>query len=190
MNIWKVTGRVMDRAIDYFGALGSVILLLMMLMICAEVFMRNVFNRPITGVIELSEYGILFITFLMSIWLMKFDGHARIDLIISRLKPKTQAIANIVIYSLNALICISLITFGVRVTVNFFIRNIHETSLLMPPSWILLIIIPIGYFFILTQLIRAIGNYRNKYISASLVASTSFSEKAGGRSSERITSLK
>jgi hypothetical protein len=37
----------------------------------------------------------------------------------------------------------------------------------MVPTWILIIIIPVGYFLIFTQIIKAIGKYRGELKSAS-----------------------
>jgi C4-dicarboxylate transporter, DctQ subunit len=168
MNIWKTFDRFFDRVINIAGVLGAALMLFIMLIVCAGVFTRNVFNKPIPGVEEIAQDCLLYAGFLMAAWLMRKNGHAKVDLLINYLKPKTRAAASIVLYSVCALICLILTWFGVKVVTQDLAFHLRETSYLMIPTWILIIIIPIGYFLIFTQVLKTIAKFRQDLKTASV----------------------
>ncbi len=170
MSFWGKYNKYSDRIVDIVGVLGASMMLLIMLIVCAGVFMRNVFNKPIAGVEEISQDLLLYSAFLMAIWLMRKDGHAKVDLVISKLSRKAKARANIILYSICGIVCLLLVWFGGKIVIQDIAMGLRETSFLMVPTWILIIIIPVGYFLIFTQIIKAIGKYRDELKSASDVS--------------------
>ena len=62
-----------DHILRILVAIACVILSLVMLSVCLEVFLRYFLNRPQVWVIELSEYALLYITFLSAAWVLKSD---------------------------------------------------------------------------------------------------------------------
>ena len=52
------------RLVDAFNGLGSIVIALVMVLMCLDVFMRNAFNRPIDGVAEMVAASIIVIVFL------------------------------------------------------------------------------------------------------------------------------
>ena len=55
-----------------------------------EVFLRTFFNRPQEWVMELSEYALLYITFLSAAFVLKKEGHIVVDLVTCRLNVKKR----------------------------------------------------------------------------------------------------
>ena len=64
-----------DWLLKLLANAGMVLLFLMMLSVCWEVFSRYYLGRGTAWVIEFSEYSILFMTFLGTAWLLRKDGH-------------------------------------------------------------------------------------------------------------------
>ena len=62
-----------DRIIVLMSIVAGILLVFAMLIISGAVFSRYFLNRPIGWVIEISEYIILFITFLVAAWLLKLE---------------------------------------------------------------------------------------------------------------------
>ena len=60
-----------DRFLDVSPVISGIIIVLIMLAVCANVIMRYFLNRPIVGIDEISEYLLLFITFIGSAWLLR-----------------------------------------------------------------------------------------------------------------------
>jgi TRAP-type C4-dicarboxylate transport system permease small subunit len=147
-----------DRIIEIFAVLAAILLIFLMLLVCAEVVMRYFFNMPIQGVLELSEYSLLFISFLPAIWILRKEGHTKIDIVLLMLSPKAQKVINIITTVLCALASLILAWYGFKIALEHFSLNIRLSTLLMPPSYLIISIIPIAYLLLFIQLIRrAVG---------------------------------
>ncbi len=68
------------RAIDGLNAIGSVLIGVVMLMICADVARRNFLNQPIDGVTELVSVSIIMIVFLQLPATLRHGRMSRADL--------------------------------------------------------------------------------------------------------------
>lgn len=88
---------------------GVGVLAVMMVLTAADVILRYVFNRPITGVYELTQLMMAIVVAFGLGYTGVNKGHISVDLIISRLRPRTQAVVNI-ITSFLSLVIFMLIT--------------------------------------------------------------------------------
>ena len=68
--------------VDGLNGLGSIVIGLVMVLMCADVFMRNAFNRPIDGVAELVAASIIIIVFLQLPSTLRHGRMSRADLFI------------------------------------------------------------------------------------------------------------
>lgn len=73
------------RLIDGLNAIGSVVIAAVMLLMCADVAMRNSFNQPIDGVAELVATSIIVIVFLQLPATLRHGRMSRADLYIDPL---------------------------------------------------------------------------------------------------------
>lgn len=80
-----------NQILAYFS---GVLLSLITLAIFAEIIARKLWTYSIMGVIECSEYAIVFITFLSAAWVLKDDAHIKVDIVLDWLKPRTRAFIN------------------------------------------------------------------------------------------------
>ncbi|MFC2068375.1 TRAP transporter small permease subunit [Chloroflexota bacterium] len=154
MKIITKVVNIFDRTTDLLAVLSAVLIIFMMLIVCTEVAMRYFFRQPMSGVIEIAEYCILFFTFFAATWILKGEGHVTMDLVLNRLAPRVQAIANVIISIICAIVCITLIWYGVDVTRDHFQINYLLPTVLQPPSFIIIVIIPIGYLLLFVQFVR------------------------------------
>lgn len=60
----SVPTSLFGRIVDALNGLGSIVIALVMVLMCADVFMRNAFNQPIDGVAEMVAASIIVIVFL------------------------------------------------------------------------------------------------------------------------------
>lgn len=70
------------RLIDGLNGLGSVVIAAVMVLMCADVLLRNLLNRPIDGVAELVATSIIVIVFLQLPATLRHGRMARADLFI------------------------------------------------------------------------------------------------------------
>lgn len=157
---------IFDRILDFFVFLAGVALSFMLLSICAEVVMRYFLNRPLVWVMEISEFGMLYVTFLGAAWLLRKGGHIRIDLFIKLLKPKNELLVNIVTFSLSAVACLVLVWYGGESVWYNYQSGSYMPTQLEPPKWIIVAIIPLGSFLLFIQFLRNIQEDFHKWRSS------------------------
>lgn len=85
---------VINQVSRVAGAIAIVFLVAMMLLTVADVFLRYVFNAPIKGSLELTEYFMVVAGFLGIAWCAVKRGHVKIDLIVSHLPLRAQGITD------------------------------------------------------------------------------------------------
>lgn len=83
---------VINQACRAAGILALIFLLAMMVLVVLDVFLRYFFNNPILGSIELVEYFMVVAGFLGIAWCAVKGGHVKVDMLLSRLPPRAQAI--------------------------------------------------------------------------------------------------
>jgi TRAP-type C4-dicarboxylate transport system permease small subunit len=147
-------GRVVDFAIVIMARLGDVILMFLMLSVCADVILRYFFNRPQAWVVEISEYLLLYITFLGAAWVLKNEGHVIVDILIARVSPTTRLIFGIISSVIGTFVCLVVFWFGAVETLDIFKRGVANPSVLEFPKAPLVAIIPFGSFFFMIQFLR------------------------------------
>ena len=125
-----------------------------MLSVCADVTLRYLFKRPLTWVLEGTEYALLYITFLVAAWLLKREGHVTVDIVPNRLEPKSRAILNFATSIVLVIVCCLLVWYGSQSTLENFQKGLLSVRYYELPKFAFLIIIPVGSFFLLIQSLK------------------------------------
>jgi C4-dicarboxylate transporter DctQ subunit len=150
---------IFDQILNALAFVASILIILAAVSVCIEIVARYFFNHPQIWVVETTEYSLLFITFLGTAWLQREEGHVKVDLLLSRLNPRTQITVNIVT-SIACAIIFSIITwYGVKTTWSYFQLNYHLPTILSPPQYIIIAIIPLGSFLLFIQFLRRTYRY-------------------------------
>ena len=153
MAFQRVT-RIFDKVNDYFTIVAGVMLVVLMLIVSMEVVLRYFFSSPTSWVVEISEYILLFIPFLVGARLLRHESHVKMDLLLIQLSRKRRAILNTITSFLSALICAILFFFGVKVTIYFYSVGYKTPTVLRLPKSMLIFIIFVGMFLLSIQFIR------------------------------------
>jgi len=124
--------------------------------------MRYFLNRPTVWTVEVTEYALLFLTFLGAAWVLKNEGHVRRDAVLNRLNPINRALLLTITSAIGAIVCLVLFLVTAESTYDVFQRGVHIASVLEPPKALILGVIPIGSFLLFIQFLRmARGNLRS-----------------------------
>lgn len=159
MKLLRKLTTMFDSTVDLFSILAGMLLVFVMLAVCAHVVLRYFLGRPTIWVVEISEVILLYITFLGTAWLLRREGHVKIEILLGRLHPRTQAWLNIMMSAIGAIICLVVVWYGVQVTWQFFHRDVlTPTVLALPRAWIIAII-PIGSFLLALQFVKRALRY-------------------------------
>ena len=73
------------------GVLGGLVVFLMTVMVTADVIMRNITGKPITGVFEVSQVSLLIATFLVLAYVQYYDKQLKADIFSSRAQGRKRA---------------------------------------------------------------------------------------------------
>jgi len=94
------------RWLEQIMLVGSVLVVLFVMgFVCAEVFMRYVFNAPIPGHLEGSELLMPIIVFLAISYTQRVRGHVGMDLFVDALPPALNRVATVVTLLISVFVC-------------------------------------------------------------------------------------
>ena len=128
-------------------AAGTIVFAIM-LSICYEVIMRYFFNRPTAWAVDFAGYMQYALVLMGSAWVLKIDGHPRIDIIVSRTSAKTQAIMRVITSSVAVVTCTIFFWKGLEATVDAFQRGDFLYRNVEVPIGPLYAIIPFAFLLI------------------------------------------
>jgi TRAP-type C4-dicarboxylate transport system permease small subunit len=156
---------IFDRVIDIMFYAASGLSLVIFCSVCTELFMRNLFNRPQIWSVEVTEYAMLYLTFLGTAWLLREEGHVRLDILFVLLKPPSQILLNSVTSIFGAIVCSVLTFYGTWSTWLHYQKGLHTFSAMELLKWPFLIVIPFGSLLLLIQFVRSAFAYWEEFKS-------------------------
>ncbi len=136
MNSKKITRKfilIFDKINHVLAYFSGVLLALITLAICAEVIARKFWTYSIIGVVECSEYALVFITFLSASWILKHDAHVKVDLVLGWLQPRTRALLNMVTSFFGAILCMFMACRSALIIWDLWQRDLHTEKALELP---------------------------------------------------------
>ncbi|MCD6567893.1 MAG: TRAP transporter small permease [Dehalococcoidia bacterium] len=158
-------GRIFDKILD-IGAVGtSALIIFIMLSICVEVVLRRM-GHPQIWEIEVTEYCLLYVTFLGAAWLLRREGHVKVDIITNAVSPRVQRWLGIITSVIGSAMSLYLVIWGITVTWDYLQRGVVQCTPLLTPTWIVLIIIPLGSIPLFLQFLRRTRGYMGMSISS------------------------
>jgi len=117
-----------------FNVIGVIAVGVLMLVITSDVLGRFIFNNPITGTVDISQYVMVIAVYLAVSYCALVKGHVSVDLIVAKFSQRGQAIID----SVTGFV--SLVLFSLIAWQSVFIlsesRNRGEASMTVGiPSW-------------------------------------------------------
>jgi TRAP-type C4-dicarboxylate transport system permease small subunit len=114
---------------------------------------------------EISEYGLLYMNFLVVAWVLKKGGHVKVDIIFNWLNPRNQLRMDIFTSIIAGIASLLITVYGAKVTWHLFKTGYYTPTILELPKFIIIAIIPTGFLLLFIQFIRKtydhIKNYRS-----------------------------
>jgi TRAP-type C4-dicarboxylate transport system permease small subunit len=131
----------------------------MALWITYEVLMRYLLERPTFWAVDLSEYAMLWAAFLAAPWVLRREGHVRVEVFIERLSPVHQRRLGILSSALGALACAILAWQGAATVWDFYLRGTNVAREWQVPQFVVYLVIPIGSALLTVEFVRRAGRY-------------------------------
>jgi TRAP-type C4-dicarboxylate transport system permease small subunit len=163
----KVDG-ALNRVVKFSAAISSVIIFVMMFMITADVIMRYVFNSPIQGTFELSEFCLVWIVFLSIAYIQSHKGHIKIDIATSWMPMKGQMILDIFSYFLGIAFFAIVFWQSGKMAWNAWVIKDHTMGLVEFPLWPAKFLVPYGAGLICLQFLSNIVQDISRILSPAI----------------------
>lgn len=150
----KAAGAVIDALITACGLAAAVIVAALAGCVALEVVMRYFFNAPTRWVIEFSEYALLWLAFLAGAWILRAEGHVRVELLTEMLSSAWQRRMHVLTSWLGAGVC----AVYCWVTTGYVLR-IHASGEMLFKSvpiekWIIMAVMPPGLALLAIEFVR------------------------------------
>lgn len=142
-----------------FAFLGTAVFVFITLAVCAEVLLRYGFNSPIPWVVEISEYALLWITFLGASYVLRNGGHVRVDILLQHLSPGALRVCGLISSTAGAIVSLVLVVFGTNVVWTAYMRGSFKTTGIDVPTWMVVIVIPLGGVLLFCRFLRLFVEY-------------------------------
>ena len=155
--------RLFDRINFILVILSAILILGLTFIVGADITLRYVFLRPLGWVKEVSEYILVALGFLVAAWILKDDGHVKMDLLLNKISPKAQTMMNLITSIISTVVVLVITWFSLRVMADFYRTRLVTPSVLEPPKWILLIPIFVGSLFLGIQFIRRTFSFIDRW---------------------------
>jgi TRAP-type C4-dicarboxylate transport system permease small subunit len=125
-----------------------------------EVLMRYFLERPTIWAVDLSEYTMLWAAFLGAPWVLRREGHVRVEVFIERMSTRRQRGLGVLTSVLGAVVC-AIFTWQSAVTVwDFYVRGIVVAREWQVPQWLLYLVIPLGGALLTVEFVCRARRYR------------------------------
>lgn len=153
-RILSCISRFMDRVIVWSGYCGAFLVLFGMVGINLDVCSRYFFNRPIGLAYDISRWTLLYATLLMGAWVLREDGHVKIDIFLVLLKEKPKALVEIATSILIVVSCLVFFYQGTKSVGEDFISGMMTNDTTVIKRFWLTLSIPVGSFLLIWQSVR------------------------------------
>lgn len=144
----------------FIAGVGACFLIPLMLVTAADVLGRDVFNHPIPGTVELSQYMLAIFILLGIAYTQQVKGYVEVSVFTSRLPFHAQSILNIIATLL------SLFIFSILVWQGWVVGIEERTvsDMLRVPQYPFRILVAVAAFLTCLELLINLGNAAKKLV--------------------------
>ncbi|HDM09804.1 MAG: TRAP transporter small permease [Deltaproteobacteria bacterium] len=154
MALFSTLDRIFDGLLKAFAWLAGFMMMFALVSVSVDVVLRYFFNKPIGWVLQISEYILLYIPFLAAGYVLRQEGHIRIDIILNRISRRLQNRINMVTSLVGALVMLILTYYSTYVTYDFYQRGVPTLKYLKIPEFLVIMVIPAGCFVFAVEFVR------------------------------------
>lgn len=147
-------GRLLDAALYAFVVAAVAILVALVCAVTFEVVMRYAFNKPTRWVVEFSEYSLLYLAFLGGAWVLKEEGHVKVELLIEVLPMRVRETLHFITSLVGAGVCGLFFWVSTAYVMEIFGTGEVLFKSVQVKKWMIMAIIPPGLLLLTLQFIR------------------------------------
>src|SRR5687768_7848672 len=120
------------------AVLAALTLLAMVVMVSADIILRNLTRSGFPWANEVSEYGLYLMTLLTAPWLLRRGQHVRIDLVLTLVPARAAWLMEALSDVAGFAVCLIMMRYGIKMTVDSaMLGSITIKNLVFPEWWLL-----------------------------------------------------
>jgi TRAP-type transport system small permease protein len=164
---------VFAKLLNAFAVLAALILLAMVVMVSADIILRNVTRVGFPWANEVSEYALYLTTLLTAPWLLRRGQHVRIDLVLTLMPARIAWLMEALADVLGFAVCLIMMRYGIKMTIDSAALGSITIKNLVFPEWWLLWPLPVCFALLAAEFVfrfdRLMRSDRNRRDEATSV---------------------
>jgi TRAP-type C4-dicarboxylate transport system permease small subunit len=164
----------LGRLFDALAVIAALILLAMVIVVTADIVLRNTVRGGFAWANEVSEYALYLMTLLTAPWLLRRGQHVRIDIILTLVPARVAWLMEAVGDLLGFAVCVVLIRYGFAMTYDSWRLDAITIKNLVFPEWWLLAPLPVTFLLLAIEFLfrfdRLLRGTRARRIEATSVS--------------------
>lgn len=149
-----IAGRALDIGIAACLVVSAVIVAGLVACIGLEVVMRYFFNAPTRWVTEFSEYALLWLAFLAAAWVLREEGHVKVEMVVDVLPPRARQVLHVATSLVGAAVCALFCWVSTSYVVEVYGTGELLFKAIVLPKWAAMAIMPPGLALLALQFLR------------------------------------
>jgi len=154
MPLYKKFDRALETVNFALARIGGFLIVIAMIIIVADVIGRYFFGKPIIWVYYYSEYILVFSTFLAAAYVLKHNGHVKVDIVLNLFNERQKAYISIFTSLMGLFVSIVIGWYALAETYEAFLNKTMFTAPIAVYQFPVKIIIPIGFLLLSLEWIR------------------------------------
>jgi TRAP-type C4-dicarboxylate transport system permease small subunit len=151
--------KAVERLARWLAYFAAALTLAMSLWITFDVLGRNLFGLSAPWAFDLSEYSLVWMTFLAAPWVLLQDRHVRIEILVDVLPPAAQRILGILV-SLVAIVTCAVLAWRTGIAAVGYVEN----DIMMPRIWRIpriwpYVVVPLGSTLLMLAFVVRLIHY-------------------------------
>ena len=164
---------IFGRLLNALAILAALTLLAMVVLVSADIALRNLTRTGFPWANEVSEYALYVITLLTAPWLLRRGQHVRIDLVLTLVPARAAWLMEAAADILGFAVCLVMMRYGIKIAVESAVLGSITIKNLVFPEWWLLWPLPLCFALLAIEFVfrfdRLIRSERGRRVEATSV---------------------
>ena len=135
------------------AVLAALTLLAMVVMVSADIILRNLTRTGFPWANEVSEYALYLMTLLTAPWLLRRGQHVRIDLVLTLMPLRAAWLMEALADVLGFAVCLIMMRYGIKMTIDSAMLGSITIKNLVFPEWWLLWPLPVCFALLAAEFV-------------------------------------
>jgi len=164
---------IFGRLLNALATVAALTLLAMVVLVSADIALRNLTRTGFPFANEVSEYALYAITLLTAPWLLRRGQHVRIDLVLTLISARVAWLMEAAADILGFAVCLVMMRYGIKIAVDSAVLGSITIKNLVFPEWWLLWPLPVCFALLAMEFVfrfdRLIRSERGRRVEATSV---------------------